>query len=136
MLQAFAELKGMLADRGYLDSDDEGVSDWERECNYTPQGKRGHTDPTGKTTPSGGSDTRIYRPAIRPARGSSSSEGVINTSNETIELNLSMGGEDLQVENIRIPSIDFVRDVISDYQRQSNDQDHHQYNCERSETSA
>ena len=70
------------------------------------------------------SDTTIYKPAILKHRGSSSSE-INDTSNETIQLDLSNHENDKDREELRIRDTQshsqFVHDVISDYQRGNGD---------------
>ena len=110
---AFAELKNMMTRWGYFDSDDKMLSDAdvtdEEDNQRQPRGnKHARRSEHGNNYDLSieKSDTTIYKPAIKPARGSSSSEGIIDISNETIELNLSGMGV---IEGNDDPDITFKR---------------------------
>ena len=136
--RAFAELKGMMEESGYYQSDDELDDDpYERY----PQPR--HSEDCGRKRKRDGnnnirdyhidrSETTIYRPAIQPKRVSLSSDDQIDTSNETVELDLSASAQHLckHMANTpvksptilpREPSKCFIDNVISDYRERSHD---------------
>ena len=119
--RAFAKLQGMMERSGYLGSDEEG--DDNRGRNRRSRSKRRYDTGRNYSPVRLRSDTTIYRTAIPPAsnskRDSSSSDDVVDTSNETIELNL----DEMRGGNPPVPEegTNLIDSMLTEYRRRSED---------------
>ena len=90
--EAIAELQGMMEGSGYGYSDEE----FDRRCSRDREHYSKRRDNrkrskvrSGMSVGQNSSEVTIYKLAIRPERGSTLSDGMIDTSNETVELDVS-----------------------------------------------
>ena len=122
----------MMEKRSYLTTDDQGEDgdyepyDSDSDCHPLKRERAGrgrHLKIQGMSVPDEViSDTTVYHAAIHPSCGSTSSDGLIDTSNETVQLDLSNS------ENFKVVSADvaqsntadkFIESVFVDYRRRS-----------------
>ena len=129
MKKALADLKDMMARHGYLSSD-EVDSDYDEKRYKRVRRSRSrqrrehscrlehHDRDQGKQINWQPSGTTIYESAVKSHRGSSSSDALVNTSDETIQLDLSTNSSDHARVHTR-SSDEFVNHVLSEYRDQS-----------------
>ena len=117
IVKAFRNLEDMMSHSGYLHSGDKAEHNYnsDEEC-Y--RARRCKTPKKGKRSFCRESEMTIYKPAVKPARGSMSSEGMIDTSNETVELDLSTELENNPLSQ-PVHQSNFVHNLISEYCRRS-----------------
>ena len=135
IMKAFDKLKNMMESGGYMDSEEEQQDGEYRESRRCSQarsrskGRKCSREPSrdrGKNKfllTNRDSVTTIYRPAVKPKRGSSSSETAgINSGNDTVILDLSNSEPGMMElpecnRELKGPSDSFVHELVSDFCR-------------------
>ena len=125
-MKAFDQLKGIMEKRGYLDKGDDEQFDSDAPDDYDMDRSyhRKQRHRKGRRVAINDSETTIYRPAIQPSHGSSSSEGQINISDDTVQLDLSLT-EPMQHDDSQYQPSTLIDKMISDYHRRSKGSEGH-----------